>query len=153
MFPEFVQCRCQVAPALGKCRSDLECSFIGRDGLARLLDDAQDIAQVVMDVGIVRIQLRGLRKMLDRLVILAEILVGQADIILRLRIIRLLAECPQKKFDGLSRPLRIDVKHAQQVQRMNVICILRKDLLIRFLRAQQVACLLRLIAAFKRTHY
>jgi predicted metalloprotease len=153
MFPEFVQRSCQVAPALGKCRRNLERPLIGCDSPARLLDDAQDIAQVVMDIGIVRIQLRRLREMLDRPIISGEILVGQADIVLRLRIIRLLAYRSQKVLDGLSRPLRIDVKHAQQIQCMNVICILRKDLLIRGLRAREIARLLRSIAAFKRSHY
>ena len=76
----------QVAPALGERGLQLQGPLVGPGRFPRLLDEAQHVAQVVVDHGIAGIQPNGLAEMADGVLRLAHVLVCQANIRVRLRV-------------------------------------------------------------------
>jgi hypothetical protein len=85
------------------------------DGLIMLALNAEDIAQRVVSLGIVRIQVNTSLK-LDRSIVQA-ILLGErnAKIIVRLRIIRIFPQSGFDPIDGKGKSLRLNTQETKQI--------------------------------------
>ena len=140
----------QVAPALGERGLQLQGPLVGPGRFPRLLDQAQHVAQVVVDHGIAGIQPNGLTEMADGVLRLAHVLVCQANIRVRLRVAGVDVERLLDEPDGLLRPPRVDTEHAEEIERMDIAGIAAKHTTIALLRPGEIAGLLCLVPRLQR---